>query len=83
MVRDGGIVIFDDYEWTFFANEVERPKLGIDSFLSVQSGQYRELYRGEQVIIQKIGVARNERPAISSRPPPAPREEPVDKPRLA
>lgn len=81
MVRDGGIVIFDDYEWTFFANEVERPKLGIDSFLSVQSGQYRELYRGEQVIIQKIGVARNERPVISSQPPPVPREEPVDKPK--
>ncbi|WP_258584693.1 hypothetical protein [Mesorhizobium sp. AR02] len=81
MVRDGGIVIFDDYEWTFFADEVERPKLGIDSFLSVQSGQYRELYRGEQVIIQKIGVARNERSAISSRPPPVPREEPVDKPK--
>ena len=74
MVRDGGIVIFDDYEWTFFADEVERPKLGIDSFLSVHAGQYRELCRGEQVIIQKIGVARNERPAI---PSPVPRQEPV------
>lgn len=80
MVRDGGIVIFDDYEWTFFANEVERPKLGIDSFLSVHAGQYRELYRGEQIIIQKIGVDRNERPAVPTRPSPVPREEPVNRP---
>ncbi|WP_322418577.1 class I SAM-dependent methyltransferase [Mesorhizobium huakuii] len=80
MVRDGGIVIFDDYEWTLLADEVERPKLGIDSFLSVHAGQYRELYRGEQIIIQKIGVARNERPAIPSRSSPVPREEPVDRP---
>ncbi|TGQ66724.1 hypothetical protein EN829_018920 [Mesorhizobium sp. M00.F.Ca.ET.186.01.1.1] len=77
MVRDGGIVIFDDYEWTFFANEVDRPKLGIDSFLSVHAGQYRELYRGEQVIIQKIGAAKEARPTMPSRQSPVPKEEPL------
>jgi len=80
MVRDGGIVIFDDYEWTFFADEVARPKLGIDSFLSVHAGQYRELYRGEQIIIQKIGIARSERPAIPPRRSSVAREEPVNRP---
>ncbi|PZV33240.1 class I SAM-dependent methyltransferase [Mesorhizobium kowhaii] len=72
MVRDGGIIIFDDYEWTFFPDEVDRPKLGIDTFLSVHAGQYRELYRGLQIIVQKIEASKIE---PSREPAPAlPRE---------
>jgi predicted O-methyltransferase YrrM len=53
MVNDGGIVIFDDYEWTFFPDESDRPKLGVDAFLRLESGRYRELYRDYQLIIEK------------------------------
>jgi predicted O-methyltransferase YrrM len=58
MIQDRGIVIFDDYEWTFFPDEIDRPKLGIDSFLLVHAGQYRELHREYQLIIEKTGIHR-------------------------
>ena len=54
MINVGGIVIFDDYEWTFYPGETSRPKLGIDTFLAVRPGQYRELHREYQLIIEKI-----------------------------
>jgi len=50
----GGIVIFDDYEWKGMKMEEERPKLGIDNFLAVIPGQYRELHRGYQIAIEKV-----------------------------
>jgi len=55
LVRPGGIVIFDDYEWAFFPDEVDRPKLGVDAFLAAHAGGYCELHRGYQLIIQKNG----------------------------
>ena len=53
MIQPGGIVIFDDYEWNPQAEEWERPKPGIDAFLATLGGQYRELYRGYQLVIGK------------------------------
>ena len=53
MVRNRGIVIFDDYEWSVLPEELDRPKLAIDSFLAVHAGQYRLLHKGYQVIIEK------------------------------
>lgn len=54
MLVPGGIAIFDDYEWPLMETEAERPKLGINAFLSGLSQQYRELHRGAQVIIEKL-----------------------------
>jgi len=53
MMQPGGIVIFDDYEWDGGAEERERPKLGIDSFLATLGDHYKELYRGYQIVIQR------------------------------
>jgi predicted O-methyltransferase YrrM len=53
MVRDRGIVIFDDYEWSFYPNAAATPKPAVDAFLFVQAGRFRELHRGYQVIIEK------------------------------
>lgn len=53
MVRAGGIVIFDDYEWSLSEQELDRPKLGIDTFLRVREGAYRERHRGYQLIVEK------------------------------
>lgn len=53
MMRPGGIVIFDDYEWGTEAPECERPKPGIDAFLAALGGRYQELYRGYQLVIAK------------------------------
>jgi len=56
MVRPRGIVIFDDYEWKMLPDEIDRPKLGIDGFLAVHARQYRELYKGYQLIIEKVAA---------------------------
>ena len=53
LMEDGGIVIFDDYEWPLMDDVRERPKLGIDAFLAAVAGQYRELHRDYQVVIEK------------------------------
>jgi hypothetical protein len=53
MIEPGGIVIFDDYEWPLMDDDRERPKLGIDAFLAATAGQYRELYRDYQIVIEK------------------------------
>jgi predicted O-methyltransferase YrrM len=54
MVRERGIVIFDDYKWDLSPDPAERPCLGIDAFLSDIAGEYRELHRGYQLIIEKV-----------------------------
>jgi predicted O-methyltransferase YrrM len=54
MVREGGLVIFDDYEWSLAPEPAERPRLGIDRFLSGRTGECRELHRGYQLIVEKI-----------------------------
>lgn len=53
MIEQGGIIIFDDYEWDIMLEARERPKLGIDAFLATIAGQYRELSRGYQLVIAK------------------------------
>ncbi|RAZ82628.1 hypothetical protein DPM33_34485 [Mesorhizobium hawassense] len=72
LIDKDGLIIFDDYEWAFFADEANRPKLGVDTFLAGHKGEYRELYRGEQVIIQKTvpleaASPRAERPATLAK----------------
>ena len=54
MVVRGGIVIFDDYEFDEIKEESERPKLGIDAFLTAFDGQYRVVHKGYQVVIAKL-----------------------------
>lgn len=53
LIRSGGLIIFDDYKWSDMpANP--GPKAGIDAFLHAYAGCYRELYRGSQIIVEKI-----------------------------
>ncbi len=54
MVKNHGIVVFDDYDWSLMGTEMDRPKLGVDTFLRVRAGEYRELHRGYQLIVEKI-----------------------------
>jgi predicted O-methyltransferase YrrM len=54
MLVRGGFLVFDDYEWRRMPTEVERPKLGVDAFLTGQAAQYRELHRGYQIIIERM-----------------------------
>ncbi len=54
MVAQGGVVIFDDYEFEETADDSERPKIGIDAFLATVAGQYRLLHKAYQVAIVKL-----------------------------
>jgi hypothetical protein len=53
LLAPGGIMIFDDYPWGLDRPPDDRPQLGIDSFLEVMAGRYRELHRGYQIIVEK------------------------------
>ncbi len=53
LVTDGGILVFDDYLLAKEPEEENRPKLGIDAFLSVYRGRYEVLHLGKQVWLRK------------------------------
>lgn len=54
LLKDNGILIFDDYGWGIHTtDETQKPKLGIDSFLSGYMGYFHVLEMGWQVICKK------------------------------
>ncbi len=53
LLKVGGIAIFDDFEWKALPNELQRPKKGIEAFLSCYAAHLTVLYRGYQVAIKK------------------------------
>lgn len=52
LLKPGGILIFDDYEWTDGPGTL--PKPGIDTFLTLAADQIEELHRGWQIIVRKV-----------------------------
>lgn len=54
LLKKGGLIIFDDYEWLGGKNEIECPKLGINCFLNCFKGQYEILEQKYQIIIRKL-----------------------------
>jgi hypothetical protein len=53
LLRDGGILIWDDYGWRPKYPPSERPKDAIDAFLNAHNGSYVLLEKGYQVIIRR------------------------------
>lgn len=53
MLKPGGFIIFDDYEWEPDLPAIERPQMAIDLFLSAFQTQIHLLHRGYQVILRK------------------------------
>lgn len=53
LLKPGGVMIFDDYEWGGHLSTDKRPRLGIDAFLAVHSTQYTILERGYALAIRK------------------------------
>ena len=54
ILKNGGIMIMDDYNWDLDLPEIEKPKLAIDSFLTIYERKYIILEKGYQMIIEKI-----------------------------
>lgn len=54
MLKIGGILIFDDYLWQYYANPIDNPASAIHSFLKLKNGSYKILRTYYQLIILKI-----------------------------
>lgn len=54
LLKKGGIMIFDDYEWKPEMPILETPKLGIHAFCNVYADKISLIYKGYQIMIEKI-----------------------------
>jgi predicted O-methyltransferase YrrM len=53
LLKPGGIMIFDDYEWEPDKLPEHRPKMAVDLFLKVFQNHIGVLHKGYQIIISK------------------------------
>ena len=53
LLKNGGILIFDDYKWEKLKELYFQPKIAIDSFINCYYPELDVLYKDWQVIIQK------------------------------
>ncbi len=54
LLKSGGLLAFDDYQWGAHLPASKSPKLGIDLFLERHLGEYEILEQGLQVWIRKL-----------------------------
>ena len=55
ILKDNGILIFDDYGWgAHTTDERQKPKLAIDSFLNAYQGHCQVISAGWQVFVKKL-----------------------------
>jgi predicted O-methyltransferase YrrM len=52
-LKNGGIMVFDDYRWMMHKKETERPMLAIDSFIKIFNSYLKVLHIGDKVFLQK------------------------------
>jgi predicted O-methyltransferase YrrM len=55
LLKAGGLLGFDDYQWQGSAEQEHCPALAIDAFRSVMRGRYDEIHRGVQIWLSKRG----------------------------
>jgi predicted O-methyltransferase YrrM len=53
LLKKGGIMIFDDYQWFQMKKYIDNPKPAIDAFLEIYADKINILYKDHQVIIEK------------------------------
>jgi predicted O-methyltransferase YrrM len=57
LVKPGGVIIFDDYEWAGLnerlSGEAFKPRIAIDAFLRVMEPYIEVVHKGYQVIVRK------------------------------
>ena len=54
LLKKGGVMTFDDYQWEQDPNLLNRPRLAIDAFLAVFKTHYRLIHKGYQVSVEKL-----------------------------
>jgi predicted O-methyltransferase YrrM len=53
VLKVGGLLCFDDYEWAPEFPPLERPQAGIDAFMSLYAGLFEVVSKGYQVTLRK------------------------------
>ena len=53
LLKKGGILLFDDYEYPIGESRQEKPTLAIDAFLQIYQPQFDLLHKGYQVAVRK------------------------------
>ena len=53
LLKDGGIMIIDDYNWSLAKPATERPKLAVDAFIEAFSKQLEVRLIARQVVLRK------------------------------
>lgn len=54
ILRDGGLMGFDDYAWDYQLPPDRKPRMGIDAFLSVVGSRVEVVERGYQLWLRKV-----------------------------
>jgi predicted O-methyltransferase YrrM len=54
LLKQGGLMIFDDYEWTCSKTYIDDPKPAIDAFMILYADKIKVLFINQQVIIRKL-----------------------------
>lgn len=54
LLRPGGVMVFDDYNWSVMRDELDRPKLAIDSFMACYARRFEVIGMGWQVALKKV-----------------------------
>ncbi len=53
LLKIGGLMLFDDYEWSYYKNAEMNPKVGVDGFLNSNNNMFMMLHKGYQLHIMK------------------------------
>jgi hypothetical protein len=78
MVRSGGLLIWDDYAGGVGKPSPERVCPAVDSFLAWHMGEFIELHRGYQVIVQRRTPAQSWLPSVEDAAPAQAERDHVD-----
>lgn len=54
LLKEGGVMIFDDYQWDKLVHAYDRPKIAIDAFVAIMQPHVRLLKKGWQVLLEKV-----------------------------
>lgn len=54
LLKKGGVMVFDDYRWSYYENEFRNPKPAIDFFIKAFSDKITILETGYQVSLRKL-----------------------------
>ena len=54
LVKIGGMIIFDDYDFIFADNPLQNPKVAIDAFVAAFSGKIKLIHKSHQILLQKL-----------------------------